>query len=173
MTDVLDRVEGKLVYAADVLDLFYVASAGQDKSFIRVVEDVVENTPIAGDYEHLKNEHRETLTKQIELCDIIINQKVEIEKLQTELDLSKAFSKEVKAEFTLLKYKYNKTLNQLEDYQSIARTEAIKEFEERLIELYTDEHITDEMRCSVGIIKQNIYDVKEIMVGDNNAKRQC
>lgn len=45
MTDVLDRVEGKLVYAADVLDLFYVASAGQDKAFIAVVEDVVESVP--------------------------------------------------------------------------------------------------------------------------------
>ena len=47
MIDVLDRVEGKLVYAADVLDLFYVASAGQDKAFIAIVEDVVENTPTA------------------------------------------------------------------------------------------------------------------------------
>lgn len=45
MADVLDRVEGKIVYAADVLDLFYVASVGQDKAFIRVVEDVVENVP--------------------------------------------------------------------------------------------------------------------------------
>ena len=47
MTDVLDRVQGKVVYAEDVLDLFYVASAGQDKAFIEIVEDVIENTPEA------------------------------------------------------------------------------------------------------------------------------
>lgn len=32
------------------------------------------------DYEQLKNKHRETLTKQIELCDIIEKQKVTIDK---------------------------------------------------------------------------------------------
>lgn len=47
------------------------------------------------------------------------------------------------------------------------RVKAINEFAERLIELYTDEHITDEMHCSIGVIKQNIYDVKKIMVGEN------
>ena len=46
------------------------------------------------------------------------------------------------------------------------KAEAINEVTERLIELYTDEHITDEMHCPIGVVKQNIYDVKEIMVGD-------
>lgn len=45
MDDVFDRVKGKLVYAEDILDLFYVASAGQDKRFVDIVEDVIENTP--------------------------------------------------------------------------------------------------------------------------------
>ena len=35
----------KLIYADDFLDLFYVASAGQDKEFIKTVEMVVEDTP--------------------------------------------------------------------------------------------------------------------------------
>ena len=61
-------------------------------------------------------------------------------------------------------------LTQLDISEKI-KAEAIKEFEERLIELYTDEHITDDMHCSIGVIKQNIYDVKKIMVGDNNAER--
>ena len=47
MADVLDEVKGKVIYAEDLLDLFYVASAGQDKAFIDIVEDVVINTPTA------------------------------------------------------------------------------------------------------------------------------
>ena len=66
--------------------------------------------------------------------DLINRQQAEIERLQTELDLAKAFYKEKEAEFSLLNYKYNKTLNQLNDYQSIARTEAIKSFAEELKE---------------------------------------
>ena len=45
MTDVFEQVKGKLVYAEDILDLFYAASVGQDKAFVEIVEDVVENTP--------------------------------------------------------------------------------------------------------------------------------
>ena len=37
--------ENRLMYADDFLDLFYVASAGQDKAFIKSVEMVVEDTP--------------------------------------------------------------------------------------------------------------------------------
>ena len=47
MADVIERVKGKVVYAEDILDLFYVASAGQDKAFVEVVEDVIENAPTA------------------------------------------------------------------------------------------------------------------------------
>ena len=35
----------RLIYADDFLDLFYAASAGQDKAFISTVEMVVEDTP--------------------------------------------------------------------------------------------------------------------------------
>lgn len=37
--------EERLVYADDFLDLFYVASAGQDKAFISAVEMVLKDTP--------------------------------------------------------------------------------------------------------------------------------
>ena len=37
--------EERLIYADDFLDLFYVASAGQDKAFISVVEMVMKDTP--------------------------------------------------------------------------------------------------------------------------------
>ena len=37
--------EKRLIDADDFLDLFYVASAGQDKLFIKVVEMVLEDTP--------------------------------------------------------------------------------------------------------------------------------
>ena len=35
----------RLIDADDVLDLFYVASAGQDKAFVRTVEMVVDDAP--------------------------------------------------------------------------------------------------------------------------------
>ena len=37
--------EQRLIYADDFLDLFYVASAGQDNAFVKTVEMVVEDTP--------------------------------------------------------------------------------------------------------------------------------
>ena len=37
----------RCIYADDFLDLFYVASAGQDKMFVKVVEQVVEDVPTA------------------------------------------------------------------------------------------------------------------------------
>ena len=37
----------RCIYANDFLDLFYVASTGQDKMFVEVVEQVVEDTPTA------------------------------------------------------------------------------------------------------------------------------
>ena len=37
----------RCIYADDFLDLFYVASAGQDKMFIKVVEQVIKDTPTA------------------------------------------------------------------------------------------------------------------------------
>lgn len=47
MADILEMVKGKVVYAEDVLELFYVASAGQDKAFVEIVEDVIQDTPTA------------------------------------------------------------------------------------------------------------------------------
>lgn len=35
----------RLIYVDDFLDLFYVASAGQDKAFVEAVEMVVEDAP--------------------------------------------------------------------------------------------------------------------------------
>lgn len=37
--------EKRLMYVEDFLDLFYVASAGQDKAFVKAVEMVAEDTP--------------------------------------------------------------------------------------------------------------------------------
>ena len=41
----MDNTEDRMIYASDFLDLFYVASAGQDKAFIKTVEMVLEDTP--------------------------------------------------------------------------------------------------------------------------------
>ena len=37
----------RCIYSDDFLDLFYIASAGQDKMFVKVVEQVIEDTPTA------------------------------------------------------------------------------------------------------------------------------
>jgi hypothetical protein len=105
-------------------------------------------------------------------CDHYINvassREAEIERLLTELDLAKAFYKEKEAEFSLLNYKYNKTLNQLNDYQSIARAEAIREFVDKLETelIYFEEHFIEVQDWSArNTIRQVISAIKE-MVGE-------
>ena len=46
------------------------------------------------------------------------------------------------------------------------KNEAVKEFAERLKELYTSEFISDDFHFAVGAIKQNIDDIMREMVGD-------
>lgn len=46
------------------------------------------------------------------------------------------------------------------------KAEAIKDFAERLKELYTGEIITDDMHCSVAVIKANIDDIAKEMIGE-------
>lgn len=46
------------------------------------------------------------------------------------------------------------------------KNEAIREFAEKLKELYTDDSITDDYHCAVGVIKQNIDGIVKEMVGD-------
>ena len=41
----MPNTEDRLIYANDFFDLFYVASMGQDKAFIKTVEMVLEDTP--------------------------------------------------------------------------------------------------------------------------------
>lgn len=84
--------------------------------------------------------------------DLINHQKAEIERLSNFVSEERCY--EIAREM-------------IPHFVKQARNEAIKEFAKKLMELYTDEHITDDMHCSVGVIKQNIYDVKKIMVGEN------
>ena len=59
------------------------------------------------------------------------------------------------------------TLTKISDelYQKI-RVKAVKEFADKLTELYSDESVTDDMKCPVGVIKANIQDILEEIVGD-------
>ena len=43
--------------------------------------------------------------------------------------------------------------------------DGIKALAERLTELYTDDIITDDMHCAVGVIKANITDIAKEMLG--------
>ena len=47
-------MDERCIYVDDFLDLFYVASAGQDKTFVKVVEQVIEDAPTA-DVEEVKH----------------------------------------------------------------------------------------------------------------------
>ena len=57
----------RLIYADDFLDLFYVASAEQDKSFISTVEMVVSDTPTV-DAEPVRHGRWKLETKRIASC---------------------------------------------------------------------------------------------------------
>lgn len=47
---------------------------------------------------------------------------------------------------------------------------AIKDFSDRLKELYTDDIITNDMVCPVEVIKANIDDIAEEMAGGKNVR---
>ena len=101
--------------------------------------------------------------------DLINRQKAEIKGLSVELDLAKAFYKEKESEFSLLNYKYNKTLNQLNDYQSITRAEAIKGFAEKLknnLDIsacgYSSEEVTN---CVIDTIDNLIEEMSNMHEG--------
>lgn len=91
-------------------------------------------------------------------------QKAEIERLCVELDLAKAFYKEKEAEFSLLNYRHNKTLNQLNDYQSITRAEAVKEFVKKAKEK------SYPFPCAIGVeyavTIRSLDETKKEMVGE-------
>lgn len=82
------------------------------------------------------------------ILDLIKRQQSEIEKLQT---------------MNLVK------LDMIHDLQTeleTAKTEAVKEFAEKLKELYeTDGIITDDMKVPIEVIRANIDDVVEELVG--------
>lgn len=78
--------------------------------------------------------------------DLTKRQQKEVERLKIE-------NQSLRSAASSYKLHYNK-----------ARTEAVKEFAERLKELYTDESITDDTLCFIGVIKQNIDDIAEEMI---------
>lgn len=47
------------------------------------------------------------------------------------------------------------------EWYRLGADDAIFLFAERLKELYTDKSITNDMHCSIGVIKQNIDDIKK------------
>lgn len=45
-----------------------------------------------------------------------------------------------------------------------ARADAVNEFADELTSLYTDDNITDDMHCSIGVIKANISDIAQKII---------
>ena len=89
----------------------------------------------------------------VDALDLIKHQQAEIERLNTENMLTISERNAFRTSF----YEVSKQLKH-------AKSEAIKEFAERLKELYTDESITDDIHCFIGVIKQNIDDISEEMI---------
>lgn len=114
-----------------------------DNEIVRALEKEIRLTKyVDSDYANVKLEIIESA------LDLINRQQAESERLQNDLNVWKDIA-------------IRETT-----YVSIAKNEAIKEFAERLKELYTDESITDDMQVSIRVIKQNIGDIAEEMVGD-------
>lgn len=97
--------------------------------------------------------------------DLINRLQAENENLQIELDLAKVFHKEKESEFSLLKYKYNKTLSQLDSYQDIVRLATIKEYREKAAIKLAENARSDYWHW----IDDTLYEVEKEMVGEYNA----
>lgn len=94
--------------------------------------------------------------------DLINRLQAENEKLQVELDLAKAFQKEKESEFSLLKYKYNKILSQLDSYQDIVKLATIKEYREKAAIKLAENARSDYWHW----IDDTLYEVEKEMVGE-------
>lgn len=74
-----------------------------------------------------------------------------------------------KAEISVKTKLLNKAVDEIEKLQPYKlhygnmKAEIVKEFKDRLIDCYTDEAITDDMTCSIGVIKANIHDIAREM----------
>ncbi len=77
--------------------------------------------------------------------DLIKRQQAESESLNTELKAMRGAANSYKLHYGNLK------------------AEIVREFEDRLIDCYIDEAITDDMTCSIGVIKANIHDIAREM----------
>lgn len=92
--------------------------------------------------------------------NLIDSQQAEIERLNRENN--KNFDK-----WNILEERTKKRYAELyQEAKSVVRSEAVREFAERLKELYTDDSITDDYHCTVGVIKKNIDEIVKEMEGD-------
>ena len=80
--------------------------------------------------------------------DLINRQKAEIERLTDEKENLRC------------------VIEDLSNNTEYAKAEAVKDFAEMLKEFYTDEDITDDMHCPIGVIKANIDNLVKEMVGE-------
>ena len=130
---------------------------------------------------------RDTLIKNA--LDLINRQKAEIERLQeVQIQYVRAyfneFVKRLKSDCSLALFDtdfLNKVIDDLVeamevdffnilDFTALIKSEAYKEFAERLLELYTGEGIEDNMHCYISTIKANIKDIsQELTEGIGNA----
>lgn len=99
----------------------------------------------------------------VDVLGLIKRQQAENEKLQIELDLAKAFQKEKESEFSLLKYKYNKILSQLDSYQDIVKLATIKEYREKAAIKLAENARSDYWHW----IDDTLYEVEKEMVGED------
>lgn len=67
-------------------------------------------------------------------------------------NLKNRYAESTKSETLLIQEKHNDRPNEVV-------VAAVQKFADELLALYTDDNITDDMRCPIGVVKQNIIDV--------------
>lgn len=142
--------DNEIIKAFDILEkmeFFGGQRAGREAWFNKPID--IQNQDIRG------------FLRDIDFLKAFINrQQAEIERLKTEID--KNFDKwHILAERTKNRY-----AELYEESKSVVRAKAVKEFAEKLKELYTDDSITDDYHDTVEAIKQNIDGIVKEMVGD-------
>lgn len=111
---------------------------------------------------------REEREQKYEQIDLLCRLRNEIAEKDREVERLNVENMLTMSERNAFRTSFYEVSNQLK----YAKSEAIREFAEKLTELYTDENITDDMKCPVGVIKANIQDILEEMVGENNGDKQ-
>ena len=110
-----------------------------------------------------KNEHTTDEITIGDVADIIRSQQAEIERLKAKCEntqIGYTFAKDESKELKKEKYRLQKALNQSEDYRLIAKAKAIKEFAEKIADVFYSHDKGD------TYVREVVYNLVKEMVGE-------